>query len=229
MKLSAREKRSLTVGASVALCTAMVAWVIAPLWREWRALGRELAPKAAALRLVEQRVERRAQLLALRARLTRELGSLCGSGQDDASGHEDAAAGSGGAAARESSQGQNEGEEKAASEPSHQAGRGARAGFESELERLLRSCGARLKQVSAQKTPASAASLKHFRMVRLQVQMQADVSGLVKVLHGLEKGARFARVDSLKIHRDLNRPGALEATLIVVAYEPVAPGGEGGP
>ena len=59
--------------------------------------------------------------------------------------------------------------------------------------------------------------------------MQADVSGLVKVLHGLEKGARFARVDSLKIHRDLNRPGALEATLIVVAYEPVAPGGEGGP
>ena len=35
-----------------------------------------------------------------------------------------------------------------------------------------------------------------------------------------EKGPRLIRVDRLKVHQDLNKPGSLSVTLEIAAYEP---------
>ena len=56
-------------------------------------------------------------------------------------------------------------------------------------------------------------------MVALQADVECNTESLVKLLHALEKGERFARVDDLKIHHEMKKPDALSVTLRILAYE----------
>ncbi|MCK4284373.1 MAG: hypothetical protein KAX44_08660, partial [Candidatus Brocadiae bacterium] len=76
MELSKREKHMLIAGASAVALIVLMAWVILPLGRAWSRLGDELRPRLRAVAILRDRAERQEALLARRARLVRQVGSL---------------------------------------------------------------------------------------------------------------------------------------------------------
>ena len=76
MKLSSRERRTLTAGAVVAVLTVLVTWVWLPLRGKWTALGDELEPKLLALDVLRERAGQWKTLAARRTRLVRQVGTL---------------------------------------------------------------------------------------------------------------------------------------------------------
>ncbi|MCK4375609.1 MAG: hypothetical protein KAX19_09780, partial [Candidatus Brocadiae bacterium] len=87
--------------------------------------------------------------------------------------------------------------------------------------KTFKKCGAKIKVVAAKKVPRGSTPLNHFKMVGLQVEAEGNVDSIVKMLHALEKGPRFIRVEQLKIHHDAKKPMAMSVTVEIVAYDPV--------
>ena len=112
-----------------------------------------------------------------------------------------------------------EGAEDESDEPPTRQAKADVPALEALLEKAVKKSGGRVKLISAKKSPRQTLRLKHFKMTVLQVQTDLSVDSLVKLLHALEKGPRFARVDSLKVRHDLKKPGALSVTFEVIAYE----------
>lgn len=198
-KLSEREKRVVAIGA-VAVCLIVLAnWVLLPVSRRWAELGDRLEPKIARLDALRERARRYGALMAARRRLVGAMGTLAAPG-DKTSG---AKQGEPAASAKQ------EGKSPPAA---------AKTGLEAELEKMAGQAGVAIKGLSAGKRPARSA-LKHFRKVALHLQVQGNIDPLIKLLHALEKGERFVRVDAMTLHHDLQKPGELNVTLDLVAYE----------
>jgi len=227
MSLSKRERYMLTGGAVVVALTVLIAWGTLPLARKWGELGRELEPKLAALALLEERTERHEALLARRSRLVRDVGLLVEpteepeeTKQEEEPEHQ---AGDDAAEPEESEDqtGENakpDGEEPP--RPAEQAEPKPEApALEALLEKAVKEAGGRVKLISARKSPGRSMALQHFEMVALQVETDLSAQSLTKLLHALEKGPRFVRVDELKLHHDFKKPDALGITLSVVAYD----------
>ena len=206
MSLTAREKQTVLIGAIVAAVLIVVSVVLAPLARRWAELGSELAPKLVRVEALRQRARRSELLVARRNRFARQLGSVLGSGLAE-QGHPSGSAGG----------------PKAGGEPDAPGGGAAQPGafsFAAHLERVAKSAKVKVKRISVGKRPAGEKGLKHFAPVTLQVNADGDIQALIKLLHGLEKGERLARVDRFSLKQDLKKPGALTLTLDVVGYAP---------
>ena len=201
MSLTAREKRTVLIGGIVAALLIVVSVVLAPLARRWAELGSELAPKLVRVEALRQRAHRCQLLVARRNRLARQLGSVLGSGLAE-QGHPSGSAGGA----------------KAGGEPD--APGGGAFSFAAHLERVAKSAKVKVKRISVGKRPAGEKGLKHFAPVTLQVNADGNIQALIKLLHGLEKGERLARVDRFSLKQDLKKPGALALTLDVVGYAP---------
>ncbi len=78
MKLSARDKTAVTVGACVLFATVFIAAVVSPLTRGWSDLGNRLRPKLNTAAQLINRVDERDALLVRRSFLIADLGSLVG-------------------------------------------------------------------------------------------------------------------------------------------------------
>ncbi len=208
MKLSRREKRMLVGGAIVVVAVIIVNWIIAPLGRKWAEMGGQLAPRLMLLEAAQSRAERYGSLLARRDHLSRQVGSLLGSAQPKESQKNDAG----------KPPGPPTGHSERPETP--QTAEDGPRSIEVELEKIAGKSGVKLKLVSAKRTPRQAGGLKHFRMTALRIEADTDINCLMKMVHALEKGNRFIRIDALKIHQDLKKPGALNLTMEIVAYAP---------
>lgn len=211
MSLSHRERRLMQVGGIASAVIILVTWVAVPLAREWRRLAQELEPQRKLAAALEERQARRQLLLSRRARLSRLIGTLVPTveaGQGPASGPQTA----GPAAGADAQAGAPAG----ASPQSKPA-----PAFEGELEKAVKSSGGKVKVISARPAPTHGPALRHFRAVILQVESEGDIGSLTRLLHALEKGGRFVRVNSLEVRHDLSKPQAVSVTMEVMAYESV--------
>jgi len=88
-----------------------------------------------------------------------------------------------------------------------------------QLERLASKSGVKIKRVSPKKAPGSKQGRKHFTQVMMQVTFECNIDTLIKMLHALEKGDRFIRVERLQLTRNLSKGDTIDASLDVLAYE----------
>ena len=206
-ELSLREKRTVRIGLVAGVAIALINWVVLPVQREWAELGDQLAPVLARLEALKGRAERHELLLARRAHLAGRLGSL--TGRSDA-------------ASSESPQLPGKGKAVPDSEGSPPAGgQDQQSSLEAELEKAVKQAGGTHTVISAGRTQRRRTD-RYFRRAAPHVEMQVTIEALVKVLHGLENGARFIRIDALRLHRDLqNNPKDVKVDLDIVAYESV--------
>ena len=243
MKLSRREKRMLVGGAIIVALVILVNWIIAPLSRKWAELGKQVAPRLALLETVRSRAERYASLLARRDHLSRQIGSLLEPAQPEEPQKKDAnppappAAPSEQPAPPAAPPEQKDADTPPAPPPAppeqpapvappaeqpapaQPAKKDVRS-LEAELAKIVGKSGAKIKVVSAKQPPRATERLKFFRMTALRIEAEGNADSLVKMLHALEKGDRFIRIDALKIHQDLKKPGALNLTMEILAYAP---------
>ncbi len=208
MKLSRRERHMLIGGTVLAGLVILIMWIIVPVRRKWVELGDQLAPKITLLEELRTRAEQHDRLLARRVRLSRKMGSLLGPQPPEDP--EKKPAGT----PPESS-----GDPPSAPETA-QAAKASVRSLEVELEEIAKKSGAKINVTSAKKRKRQAQGLKHFRMIALHVEVEGSIESLMKMLHSLDKGARFIRIDSLKIHQDMNKPGALSVSMDIGAYAP---------
>ena len=208
MKLSRRERYMLTGGMVVAGLVILVTWIVVPLGRKWAELGEQLAPKLTRLEALQSRAERHGTLLARRARLTRQIGSLLAPAKP-----------------KDSEKKTPEKQPEPSTDPVNppnaaQTAKPRLRSIEADLEKAAKESGVGIKVMSAMRVPLQTERLKHFKVAALRVEADSNIESLMKLLHKLEKGERFVRVDMLKIRQDLNKPGALSITLEILAYEP---------
>jgi hypothetical protein len=93
--------------------------------------------------------------------------------------------------------------------------------LEAEVEKMFKECGAGLKLLSAKRLSRLGLRPEHYEMVGLQVETETKIDSLIKVLHRIEKGPRFMRIDRLKVRHDPKKPLAVVATMELVAYQRV--------
>ena len=202
-KLSSSEKRTLIAGAVVVGLTVLIAWILVPLARKWHDLGNQLEPKLRHLEALRTRADGLMGGIALRASLVRHMGALVPSGESAGKASQKATVQPGK-------------ESKASPSPPKAA---AAPRMEARLEKILKERGARVRAVSPKGVPQSARQLKCFRPVAVKIDFTANADSLVKVLHEMEEGSLFIRVDKLKVHQDLSKPGELNVTMEVSGYE----------
>jgi Tfp pilus assembly protein PilO len=236
MKLSQREKRMLVGGAIIVALVVLVNWIIAPLSRKWAELGRQLAPRLALLETVRSRAERHAVLQARQYELSRQIGSLLDSAQSETPQNKDAntppappatppALPATPAAPPATPTGPFATPPAPPATPSEQPATAQTPkkelrSFEAELAKTIGQSGAKINLISAKQPPRTPEPLKYFKMTALRVEAEGNADSLVKMLLALEKGNRFIRIDTLKIHQDVKKPGALNLTMEIVAYVP---------
>ena len=208
MKLSGRERYMMIGGGIIAGVVVVVNWLALPLYRSWAELGEQLAPKLALLEKLEDRVDRRDALLARRARLSRQMGSLLGQAENSTAGKNN----------KKPHHGSNPGhkpEAKSNSQPEPRS-------LEVEIAEMAKKSGAKLQLVYSRKTSRRARELKYFREVALHVEASGKAGSIAKMLHRLEKGQRLIRVDSFELHRKPDDRSPVNITLEVVAYTAAA-------
>ena len=93
------------------------------------------------------------------------------------------------------------------------------------IERLAAETGMTIHRVSPNKRSSKRGKTSHFTEVALQVKAEGKVDSLLKLLHGIEKGQRFARIEDIQLQRDLEKGGAVSASFEIKAYEPVLSAG----
>ncbi len=212
MRLSSRDRRVLAAGAIVVSLIVLVRWVVAPALGQWGQMGQELAPKLGLLEAFEARLDRREALLKRRSRLVREVGSLLGPVAEEAPKEGDAPP---------------QGAEEEAGEAGSPAGEPpAPPALEAEVARIAKESKVQVKLVSARKSPRSTVALSHFQTAAVRVEAECQVEAMTKMLHALEKGERFVRIESLKLHQDLKKPGKLGVTMELAVYLPARAGEE---
>jgi Type II secretion system (T2SS), protein M subtype b len=85
--------------------------------------------------------------------------------------------------------------------------------------RVAKESGVKLKRVTPRKTSGSRAAREHFKPATVQVSMEATAENLIKMLHTLEKGGRFARVEQMQLLRNASKGNTIDVSLDVMAYE----------
>jgi hypothetical protein len=95
----------------------------------------------------------------------------------------------------------------------------AAVSFATYLERTAKAAKVKPQRIQPRKQPKSAEQMKYYQPVALQIKFSCNLQSLLKLLHGLEKGPRLARVEHIDLRRDLKKGGNLEVTLDVIGYE----------
>jgi len=95
----------------------------------------------------------------------------------------------------------------------------AAVSFATYLERTAKAAKVKPQRIRPRKQPKSAKQMKYYQPVALQIKFSCNLQSLLKLLHGLEKGPRLARVEHIDLRRDLKKGGNLEVTLDVIGYE----------
>ncbi len=93
-------------------------------------------------------------------------------------------------------------------------------GVAAHLERAAKKAGMKIKRITPMRRTSQRGSWTHFKAVALQVNIEGDAGGLVKLLHEIERGNRFMRIDEIKLRRDLKK-NTLDINFAVMAYEAV--------
>ncbi|MFO8008148.1 MAG: type II secretion system protein GspM [Candidatus Brocadiia bacterium] len=222
MELSKREKWMLKVGGAVAVLTILIAWGVVPLARRWATLGQRLAPQREALAALREKADRREAMLGTRARLVRRLGTLTAREPEGEGNEGDRKPDQEGGHSGDAPEKPQPGGDVARNEigpPPDRVQKGGRGEFQAQIERVFQESGAPLKVLSATRASAMGVRLEHFRVVAYQVETETNVESLIKILHAMEKGPRFVRVDRLKVRHPLEQPRAVSVTMEIVAYE----------
>ena len=90
------------------------------------------------------------------------------------------------------------------------------------LERTAKKSGVKIKRISPKKQSRGRRGTRHFSSVALQIRIESDMQNLIKLLHALEKGERFVRIEQMQLRRDLKKGNNMEISLDIVGYEAVA-------
>jgi hypothetical protein len=221
MDLTKREKRVVAAGGAAVVATVLVAWVAWPISRRWSDLGRRIGLRERELGALRGRLAEETADDSARAGLIAEMGWLVppGPASEEEPGRPaerpaDRQGEDTGVATPADSPVQGQPEVPAgATEP-------VRTPLAAELEQTVGECGMELKSVTARHAPGTDESLRHFRPVLLQLELAGKADGLVRLLHTLEKGERFFRVEKLAVRQDVKSPGPVTVSLELFAYEP---------
>ena len=89
------------------------------------------------------------------------------------------------------------------------------------FEKNAKAAKVKIKRIAPKKNATGKKKTEHFVPVTIQVSFECKVNNLVTLLHSLEKGELFTRVDQMEIDRDLSKGDLLTASLSISSYEPV--------
>jgi len=87
------------------------------------------------------------------------------------------------------------------------------------VEKTAKAAQIKLKRITPKKNSSGKKRTKYFEPVTLQVNFECQVTNLVQLLHDLEKGELFVRVDKVEITRDVAQGDKLNASLDISSYE----------
>jgi len=87
------------------------------------------------------------------------------------------------------------------------------------LERTAEKSGVKIERISPKRQSRGRRGTRHFNSVALQVRLESNVQNLIKLLHALEKGERFVRVEQIQLRRDLKKGDNMQVSLDIVGYE----------
>ncbi len=206
MHMSRREKITLIAGAVVAGLTVLIAWGVVPLARHWSELGQRLEPRLETLSALRERTQQRGSLLVRRDRLAGQIGLLAGPPPTEPA---------------EQKPDAEEGKDTEEKPPENPA---ELPELEARLEKVFQGAGANIKSLTVKRISRLGLKPEHFRPVGFQVETETKIDSLIKLLHALEKGPRFMRVDRLRLHHEENKPTQVRVSLDIVAYERVSEG-----
>lgn len=205
MNTTAKRRRVLAVAGTLAVLAVLFTYVIHPLSARWTELGETLAPKLEELNSFSERVQDLEELFTRRDALAQRLGSLIGAESKPDSEAKDVPAEAPGNAAPGDTA-------PAAAVP---PGDHRLAAY---LETSAAQAGLKIKRISSKKYMGGPSKLRHFVGVSLQLSVGGEAESLLKFLHAVEKGGRFARVDQIEVHRsDAER--MVDANLSVSGYQ----------
>ncbi|MCP4644728.1 MAG: hypothetical protein GY851_30080 [bacterium] len=85
--------------------------------------------------------------------------------------------------------------------------------------------GVKITRITPRHRSVGGKKGKHFRPVAMQVSLEGNIKNVIALLHALEKGERFVRVEQFQLRRDIKKEDKVDATLDVLAYEAIEKGG----
>jgi type II secretory pathway component PulM len=86
------------------------------------------------------------------------------------------------------------------------------------LEKNAKAAQVKLQRITPKKNSSGKKRTTHFEPVTLQVSFECQVTQLVKLLHDLETGDQFVRVDQLEITRNVEQGDKLTASMEISSY-----------
>lgn len=205
MNATAKRKRILAAAGAVAVLAVLFTYVIHPLSARWTELGETLDPKLEELNAFSEQVQEQEELFTRRDALAQRLGSLIGA--------------------------ESKADQEAKDTPAEEPGNATPANtapaapvtpgdhrLAAYLETSAAQAGLKIKRISSKKFTGGPSKLRHFAGVSLQLSVGGEAESLLKFLHAVEKGGRFARVDQIEVHRgDSER--MVDANLSVSGYQ----------
>ncbi len=88
-----------------------------------------------------------------------------------------------------------------------------------QLERIAGKSGMKIKRLVPKTRRSGSGKYKHFTREVLQVSVEGSTENFMKMLHAIEKGGRFMRIESVQIRRDIAKGSQLNVTLDVMGYD----------
>jgi hypothetical protein len=86
------------------------------------------------------------------------------------------------------------------------------------LEETAAKSGVTIKKVANRKAAGGPGAKKYFRPASLQMTMEGKIDGVIKMIHALEKGDRFVRIDQIEFRRDV-KADQVAVNLDISGYE----------
>ncbi len=208
MSLTARDKKTLAIGGIAAALIVVVGYGILPLVRGGDGVSGGSASTLERADGIRERIRHQKAVLKRRNALAGRLGSLV---SFEASEGNTSAQGTPEQGADVDASGDKEDAGKAAA-PSP-------VGLAAYIERSAAGTGVKIGKVTPRKSAKEHKGGKHFVPAMLQLTMEGNIESLLKMLHVLEKGERFVRIEQIQVGRKGN---AINATLVVAGYEDAA-------
>lgn len=121
---------------------------------------------------------------------------------------------------KEAKKDEKEGEKEAKKAPAREAVPVVEASsLATYVEKNAKGAQVKIQRITPKKNSSGRKRTKYFEPVTLQVSFECQIAQLVKLLHDLEKGEQFVRVDQLEITRNLEQGDKLTASMEVSSYQ----------
>ncbi len=213
------------IGGILAALIILIGYVIVPLAHKWAEKRNVLMPKLAHVEMLKTRIHAQETILTRRNALVSRLGSLLGTGPSAETDNVQSELGN--KAHEESPEPASNEKNQAAKENAPETDKNipevgqtsSEVSLAAYVERIATKAGAKIERISPRNTPAASKGGTYFVPVPLQVKIEGNVRNVVQMLHALERGERFVRIDQIQFRRELTKGDTIDASLDITGYE----------